>query len=306
MKNSLTRPDSIHTMDLLKCYGLIIRTIISSVRFSPLLLALLFTFSPGPAKAGLFDQESPLIEKKLKGEIDWERGLIRASGTSAAIPVDDNLSGNIAVKRLAVMRSAKIDAMRNILDVIKTIRVDSTTNVESYMVSSDFIRNKLHEIIRKAQVINKKYISNDGLELTIELPMLGSFIETMIPDTGGLAVDTIGTEQESGIIIDASGLGAKPALSPRILDDSGRELYGASYIKRDYFLSKGLVAYRSKLDDARNSARVASNPIIINAIRSTGPGSSDLVISKDDAKRLKTSSSILSWLEKGNVIIVLD
>lgn len=291
---------------MLKYYGLIIRTIISSVRFTALLLALFITFLPGPAKAGLFDRDSPLIEKKLKGEIDWERGLIRASGTSAATPSADDLSGNVAVKRLAIMRSAKIDAMRNILDVIKTIRVDSDTNVEMYMISSDFIRNKLHETIRKAQVIDKKYISNDGLELTIELPMLGSFIETMIPDTGGLTVDVLGTEQESGIIIDASGLGAKPALSPRVLDDRGRELYGASYIKRDHFLSKGLVAYRSKLDDAINSARVGSNPIIINAIRSTGPGRSDLLISKADAKKLKSSSSNLSCLEKGNVIIVLD
>ncbi|MDT8317609.1 MAG: hypothetical protein RQ824_06410 [bacterium] len=283
-----------------------IKKIISSVKFTAILLAFLITVSPGAAKAGIFDQDSPLIEKRQKGEIDWEKGLIRASGTSAATPVADNESGNIAVKRLAIMRAAKIDAMRNLLDVIKTIRVDATTNVESYMISSDFIRNKVHETIRKAQIINKKFISDDGIEVTIELPMVGSFIETMIPDTGSLTVDAIGTEQESGIIIDASGLGAKPALSPRILDDSGRELYGASYIKRDYFLSKGLVAYRTKLDDARNSARVTSNPIIIKAIRSSGPGSSDLIISKADAKRLKTSSSNLSWLEKGNVIIVLD
>ena len=286
--------------------SLIKRTIISSLRFSTLFLALLFTFSPGLAKAGLFDRDSPLIEKKLNGEIDWERGFIRASGTSAATPGEDELSGNLAVKRLAVMRAAKIDAMRNILDVIKTIRVDSDTNVEMYMISSDFIRSKLHETIRKAQVIDKKYISNDGLELTIELPILGSFIETMIPDTGGLAADIMGIEQESGIIIDASGLGAKPALSPRILDDSGRELYGASYIKRDYFLSKGLVAYRTSLDDAINSARVSSNPIIIKAIRSAGPENSDLIISKADAKKLKIGSSSHSSFEKGNVIIVLD
>jgi hypothetical protein len=306
MKNNRIRPYSTPALDLSKYYGSIIENATISARSFALLLFLLLTFSSGPAKAGLFDRDSPLIEKKLKGEIDWERGLIRASGTSAAIPSSNSAKDNIAVKRLAVMRSAKIDAMRNILDVIKTIRVDSSTNVESYMISSDFVRNKLHETIRKAQVINKKYISDDGLELTIELPILGSFIETMIPDTGGLAVTTIGTEQESGIIIDATGLGAKPALSPRILDASGREFYGASYIKRDYFLSKGLVAYRTELDDARNSARVAGNPIIIKAIKSTGPGSSDLVISRADAKRLKTGSSTHSWLEKGNVIIVLD
>ena len=306
MKNSPIRPHSISGISLLGYYGSIIRTVTSSVRVTTLLILLLSTFSSGLAEAGLFDQDSPLIEKKLNGEIDWERGLIRASGTSTAIPSPDNISDNIAVKRLAVMRAAKIDAMRNILEVIKTIRVDSTTKVESYMISSDFVRNKLHETIRKAQVVDKKYISDNRLELTIELPMLGSFIETMIPDTGGLAVATIGIEQETGIIIDATGLGAKPALSPRILDASGRELYGASYIKRDHFLSKGLVAYRTELDDAKSSTRVASNPIIIKAIRSTGPGHSDLVISRADAKRLKASSSNHSWLEKGNVIIVLD
>ena len=306
MKNSLKKSHSIPAIGLLRYYGSIIRTVASSARFTAPLLLLLLTFSSGPAKAGLFDRDSPLVEKKLEGEIDWEKGLIRASGTSAAIPSFDSEKNNIAVKRLAVMRAAKIDAMRNILDVIKMIRVDSATNVESYMISSDFVRNKLHETIRKAQIIDKKYISDDRLEITIELPILGSFIGTMIPDTGGLAITTMGTEQETGMIIDATGLGAKPALSPRILDASGRELYGASYIKRDYFLSKGLVAYRTELDDARNSARVAGNPIIIKALRSTGPGNSDLVISRADAKRLKTSSSNQSWLEKGNVIIVLD
>lgn len=306
MKDNHIRPYSIQAADLLKCSGFIIGTVTISARSLAILLLLLLTFSTGPAMAGLFDQDSSLIEKKLKGEVDWERGLIRASGTSRATPSSDNGKDNIAVKRLAVMRAAKIDAMRNILDVIKTIRVDSATNVESYMISSDFVRNKLHETIRKAQVVSKRYISDDGLELTIELPIFGSFIETMVPDTGGLSVATRGAEQESGIIIDASGLGAKPALSPRILDDRGRELYGASYIKRDYFLSKGLVAYHTDLDDARNSARVAGDPIIIKAIRSTGPGNSDLVISRADAKRLKASSSNQSSLEKGNVIIVLD
>lgn len=306
MKNSLIKPHSISNIGLLKYYGSIIKKVTCATSFTATLILLLLTLSFGPAKAALFDQDSPLIEKKLKGEIDWQRGLIRASGTSTAISSPADVSNNIAVKRVAVMRSARIDAMRNILDVIKTIRVDSDTNVEMYMIASDFVRNKLHETIRKAQVINKKYISDDGIEITIELPILGSFIETMIPDTGGITVTTIGTEQETGMIIDATGLGAKPALSPRILDDSGRELYGASYIKRDYFLSKGLVAYYTELDDARDSARVASNPITIKAIRSSGPESTDLVISRADAKRLKSSSSNHSWLEKGNVIIVID
>ena len=271
-----------------------------------LLLLLLLSISPGIASAELFSEDSRLIEITSYGEINWERGLIRATGSSTKLSSDQEAPSNIAVNSLALTRAAKINAMRNALELIKTIRVDSSSHVEESMTSSEYVRNKIHETIRKSQIVEKSHRSEETLDLVIELSMSRPFIETIIGDTGGLAVATVGSELHSGMIIDASGLDANPALSPRILDENRREIYGASYIKRDYFSSKGIVSYRSALEDARNSSRAGNDPIIIKALRTSGTGKSDLIISNADASRLKANSPNLSYLEKGNVVIVID
>jgi hypothetical protein len=88
----------------------------------------------------------------------------------------------------------------------------------------------------------------------------------------------------SGIIIDASGLGARPALSPKVLTPGGEEIYGPSRVPREVVMNVGLVAYANSLGRAKDIERVGGNPLVVRALSTGGSNKANLVISEEDAK----------------------
>ncbi len=88
----------------------------------------------------------------------------------------------------------------------------------------------------------------------------------------------------SGIIVDASGLGARPALSPKVLTPDGREVYGPSRVPRDLVMNVGLVAYANSVSRAKDIERVGANPLVVRAVSTGGSNKANLVISEQDAR----------------------
>ena len=81
---------------------------------------------PGMVWAG----QTEVVELVGNGEINWSQGVILAKG-SGAPPKE---AKNIAQARLMAERAALSDARRNLVEVLKGVRVDSVTTVENYMV----------------------------------------------------------------------------------------------------------------------------------------------------------------------------
>ena len=110
----------------------------------------------------------------------------------------------------------------------------------------------------------------------------------------------------TGLIIDAKGTGVTPAMSPKIYDPDGKEVYGSAYVSRDFAISQGIVGYVKSVDQARDTDRVKGNPAVIKALQSKGPNKSDLVISKEDAATLRDLSQTQTFMREARVMIVLD
>jgi len=109
----------------------------------------------------------------------------------------------------------------------------------------------------------------------------------------------------TGLIFDAQSLPFTPSASVKILDEDGREIYGSAYVAKDWADKHGIVGYSKTLEQAKANQRVAGNPLVIKAVRVTGPNNKDLVISNDDARRVRDLAKHLNFLDAAKVVIIV-
>ena len=110
----------------------------------------------------------------------------------------------------------------------------------------------------------------------------------------------------TGMVIDARGLQARPAMAPKILDENGKEVYGSMNVVREYDVKQGMSGYARDLTAAQSNPRVTNNPFTVKGLKAEGPGKSDIVISNADAEKVRGTSDNLLFLKKCRVMIVLD
>jgi hypothetical protein len=248
--------------------------------------------------------QQPLVQPIGNGEVNWATQVIRATGSGAPNPQ----APNIAAARLGAERAAKADALRNILETIKGVRIDSQTLVVNAMTESDVIRTQVQGIVQGARVVNTRYLSDGAVEVTVEVPMTGPLTQTLLPPTafGTQSIPKAGNPVYTGVVVDSRGLSLRPAMSPKVLDEDGREVYGSAFVSQEWATKYGIVGYVKDLDAAQKNDRVAANPLVLKAVKVTGTGSSDMVISNTDAQGLRDMSKNLSFLEQCRVLVVVD
>jgi hypothetical protein len=248
--------------------------------------------------------QQPLIQPIGNGEVNWATQVISATGSGAPNPQ----APNIAAARLGAERAAKADALRNILETLKGVRIDSQTLVVNAMTESDVIRTQVQGIVQGARVVNTRYLSDGAVEVTVEVPMAGPLSQTILPPTsfGTQAVPKAGNPVYTGIVFDSRGLNLRPAMAPKVLDEDGREVYGSAFVSQEWATKYGILGYVKDLDAAKQNDRVAANPLVVKAVKTTGAGSNDVVIGNADAQGLRDMSKNLSFLEQCRVLVVVD
>jgi hypothetical protein len=95
-------------------------------------------------------------------------------------------------------------------------------------------------------------------------------------------------------------------MAPKVLDETGKEVYGSAYVSREFAVQQGMSGYARDLTAAQSNPRVTNNPLTVKGIRTEGSGRSDIVVSNGDASRLRGVSENLSFLKKCRVMIVVD
>jgi hypothetical protein len=108
------------------------------------------------------------------------------------------------------------------------------------------------------------------------------------------------------MVVDARGIQARPAMSPRIFDEDGKEVYGSANVDRQYAVEQGMSGYARDLNAAQSNQRVTANPVTVKALRTSGAGRSDLIISNADAQQIRNSAETMTFMKKCRVMVVLD
>jgi hypothetical protein len=246
------------------------------------------------------------------GKVDWTTGVITAVGIGAppASPA------NAAQARAMAERAAQVVAYRNLLEAVKGVRVDSQTTVENFMVTSDVIRTQVSGFIQGATIMDKKYMSDGSVEVTVGMQLTGALADALLPQKpatppaaitapSGMAPAAMGMAY-TGLIIDARGLGVRPAMAPKVLNEEGKEVYGSAWINRDWAVREGMVGYLKDPAAAQQNPRVTDKPFMVKAVKVQGDARVDLVISNADAGTIHGQAQNLSFLEKCRVVILVD
>ncbi len=244
------------------------------------------------------------IQKTEYGGIDWTKGIIVVTGIGAPNP-----DLPVAAQRPGAIRAAKLDAFRNVLEIIKGVYIDAQTTVENAMTASDVISTRIQGIIRNFTVTDIRYMSDGSIEVDVEVPITGDMTATLLPPEMGGMNPIIQPQQGgiyTGLIIDARGLKVQPAMAPKILTPDGVEVYGTGFVSHDYAIKMGIVGYAKNFNQARQDERVKPNPLIIKGIGVTGTNKTDIIISPNDAMKIHQYSENLNFLQQCRVLVIVD
>jgi len=270
---------------------------------------------------------SEWVEKIGQGSVNWSAGYIEAIGIGA--PPDRSI-GKINARPMA-LRAAKIDAQRNLLEITKGVRIDSQTVVKDFTVESDVINTQVEGLVKGAQVVKQEYMSDGTVEVTMRMPLYGDLSRVVLPAALDKKKDVPppapapasvapapapavtapapvapAPAAYTGLVVDARGVSARPAMSPRVYDEDGKEVYGSANVDREYAVQQGMSGYARDLTAAQSNQRVTANPLTVRGLRASGPGRSDLVISNADAQSIRASAETMTFMKKCRVMIVLD
>ncbi|MDP2855393.1 MAG: hypothetical protein Q8O28_14235 [Smithellaceae bacterium] len=263
---------------------------------------------------------SEWVEKVGQGSVNWSAGYIEAVGIGAP----PERSYGKPQSRPMALRAAKVDAYRNLLEITKGVQVDARTTVKDFTVESDVVNTQVEGLIKGAQVVDQQYMSDGTVEVRLRMPLYGNLSQIMVP----LAIEKRKSVPQpapaapappapavtappapvtyTGLVVDARGIGARPAMSPRIYDEDGKEVYGSANVDREYAIQQGMSGYARDLTAAQSNQRVTANPVTVKALKTGGPGKSDVIISNADAGQIRASAENASFMKKCRVMIVLD
>ena len=103
----------------------------------------------------------------------------------------------------------------------------------------------------------------------------------------------------TGVIIDCTGLGLRPAMSPVIKAENGRPIYGYKNLDSDKVVASGMASYARSDADA---TRAGTNPLRLRAV-SIDNGANP-VLSANDANRLLLENGASGFLDATNVVFL--
>ncbi|NWF56276.1 MAG: LPP20 family lipoprotein [Syntrophaceae bacterium] len=125
-----------------------------------------------------------VVETLPSGAINWSQGTVTAKG-SGAPPKGIT---NPAQARLMAERAAKADALRNLLETVKGVRVDSDTTVETFTTKSDRVMTRVSGIVIGARVVSTRYLSDGAVEITVAVNMTGELLAVMLQELPPLSL----------------------------------------------------------------------------------------------------------------------
>jgi len=318
------------------------------------------------------------VDRTGSGSINWTTNEVYATGIGVPPPHP----ANAAQARAMAERAAFVVALRNLLETVKGVRVDSESIVENFMTRSDVIRTKVDGIVKGARTVKTQYLSDGSVEVLVVLPMKGEFLNAIVPETFGKVNGLLtpakpvpqinmpyqpsvapgkksepirpGPQQPTpppapapsvplpkseperpvpqtekktepakpapevpaqatvafkggvatGMVIDGRGLGLRPALLPRIVDQQGQELYVGQVVPRTNAVEQGVAGYARDVQAAANNFRVTDNPAVIKAVQASGSARTDVVINQGDAQAFRELGNKGDFLKYCRVIIV--
>jgi len=264
------------------------------------------------------------VQQVDNGAMNYSNGFVVATGIGAISP----LAQNPGMARATAVRAAKVDAMRNLLEAVMAITVSSETTVRGAAIENDVVKTSVEGMVRGARMrdidgdgrgsnSDIRYLSDTSIEIEMEVHMSG-ISEVILPPAGYAPAPVAGGAPApaapaaprpgtvTGLIVDARGLGLRPAMSPKIVDQNGGVVYGPGNFTREFAVKFGVAGYSKNLEQAQQDPRVVGNPMVVKGVGVQGANKADLVLAAGDVSRVKGADSSGKFLSNCKVMILID
>ena len=249
-----------------------------------------------------------IVQNTGVGTIDWEQRVVRAKGIAMPSPVGG---------RAGQIRAAKADALRQIIETVEGMILTSETTVENFMLSNDRITTEIRGVCRNFREVGEPvYMSDGSIELNVEMVLGPQFNDVLIGEMAFAEGSVMpvqfsdlepGSASYTGLIVDCRELSVRPALAPRILSESGSEIYSNTWVDREWALQHGMVGYVRNLEQAREQQdRIGERPLVVKAKDVQGANGADVVIEDEQGKILHALGENLTFLRECRVLFVLQ
>lgn len=250
------------------------------------------------------------------GSVNWTTGM--ATATGLGVPPRNAVS---AMQSKEMTRAAAWSvALRNLLEVVKGIQVDSHTTVQNYVTTSTEVQTRVEGLVQGAKLVRERELPTGEFETTVQIKLAGQLSEFILPK--GPITSPIERFKNvsppakpkipfTGLLIDARGIGARAALAPRILAQED-EIYGPNFVDPKFTSGPsveepGRIAwYFTDEAKAREHYKITANPLIIKALRATGENNTDLVIEEKIAEYIEALPEHRAFLKQAKVLIIVD
>lgn len=248
--------------------------------------------SPGPKpSASPSAPPGDLVENVDQATIDWTTGTLSVSGIG--LPSD---RGAIAFKRKLSIRAATADAYRRLDAAIQGLRVDAGSRFRDLAVGDAALAARLTDFVKRAKVAETNTWPDHSAEVVLSVPLRGaggvssllmaapppSPSPTAPPSAAPAAVPgakPADALKRGALVVDARGLGAQPALTPRLRDPENRVIELASALDG--------VPVRYVRGDGEGDPALALRPLKIKAQRVSGSLFADLILDRAGTEALQ-------------------
>ena len=246
---------------------------------------------------------------------DWDREIISGTGYGVADPARAKNPGHA---RIMAHQAAMLDAYRRLAEQAKGIHVTANSSISDNISTGDVVTGEVDAVVKRARVVSENYDEYGNCSVVLEVPLFGvtnSIAKAILKPVAKEAfpaptvneatiqstVNVIITGGYTGLIIDCSGLGLKPVMSPVIRNASQQPIYGYKNLDYDRVIDKGMASYASGMNG--NLSRAGSNPLIIKAVRVEDHNSYP-VVDTADADRILLENQKSHFLDSCAVVFV--
>ena len=246
---------------------------------------------------------------------DWDREIITGTGYGVA---DPGKAKNPGHARIMAHQAAMLDAYRRLAEQAKRIHITANSSISDNISTGDVVVGEVDAVVKRARVVSENYDEYGNCSVVMEVPLFGvnnsiakavlkpvakeafpapTVNETTIQSTVNVTI----TGGYTGLIIDCSGLGLKPVMSPVIRNANQQPIYGYKNLDYDRVIDKGMASYASGMNG--NLSRAGSKPLIIKAVRVEDHNSYP-VVDTVDADRILLENQKSHFLDNCAVVFV--
>lgn len=262
-----------------------------------------------------------------EGTIDWEKGVVRAVGTGFSN------KQHVGQARALARRAAIMDAQRNLAEQVAGVQVTAESTMRDLEIEYDIVKTRVEAIIKGMTMIgDAKYYEDGTCEVILEMPLYGSFesvasaaflpfknearepfpqpsttttttgttTETTALSAGTVVAGATAGAKHTGLIVNCTGLGLKPVMSPVIRNQSGQPIYGFKNLNYDRVIAYGMADYTHDIND---QTRAGNNPLVVMAV-SVENHNAYPVVTISDSDSILIANQLDGFLDNTAVVFV--